>query len=138
MAKAVLLLLALLPMVALTGCNDDEDETNVYFMKIDIDQSSVNFNNNTYLMAAMSTYITAQNDKWSGADSGQAVGLTEAEAKKQFEAFCNDALNKVNAMSLPVLDNTYCVILLQHSTSTPDAQYPTVATKKLEFPASSN
>lgn len=126
-------IIATVCVAAFTACSSDDDETNVgWNIQVDTDASSTNFNSNLYLQLALSEYISSKNSEI------QTSVLTESEAKSMFNSFCNDVTQKINAMGLPVLNDTYCTLYLTHAISDPYGTYPEVATRKITFTASSN
>lgn len=59
--------------------------------------------------------------------------MSESDAKKRFNSICTEVENKVNALELPVLDDTYCVLVLTHAVADPNGKNPTIASKKINF-----
>jgi len=84
------------------------------------------------LQAALSQLVNSKNSEI------LYSSLTESEAKSAFNSFCNEAAQKINAMGLTVLADTYCTLYLTHAISDPYGDYPQVATKKITFNPSSN
>ena len=109
-----------------TSCDEDETE-NGWYVAVDTDQSSANFTSNIYIQSAVNNQLQIMNN-----DFRQKM-MSESDAKKHFNAMCSELETKVNALELPVLDNTYCTLYLTHAISDPNGKAPVITSKRITF-----
>lgn len=124
-------LLLMILAVGVTACSDDDEQQNGWYITVDTELSSANFNSNLYVQMAVSGILNTYNEEF------RQTMMSEKDAKNRFETFCTELENKVNAMGLPVLENTYCTVYLTHTTSTPNEKGPVLSSKKIYFKESS-
>lgn len=125
--KVLLSLFVIMAAFSFTSCGDDDETRNGWCVDVDNAMSSDNFKSNLYIQIAVSNQINSINNDF------MQASMTEGDAKKRFNAICTEIENKVNALELPVLDNTYCMVYLTHAISDPNGQYPVIVSKKITF-----
>lgn len=84
-------------MLALTGCEETEKST----YRIEVSDMSTNSQANLLLQIAVGEYVAEYNE------SAKTELRTEKEARSWFESACDDIQNKVNALQLPMLDDSW-------------------------------
>jgi lipoprotein len=124
--KVLLSLFVIMAAFSFTSCDEDETE-NGWYVAVDTDQSSANFTSNIYIQSAVNNQLQIMNN-----DFRQKM-MSESDAKKHFNAMCSELETKVNALELPVLDNTYCTLYLTHAISDPNGKAPVITSKRITF-----
>ena len=84
-------------MLALTGCEETVKST----YRIEVGDKSSNSQANLLLQIAANEYVAEYNE------SAKTELRTEKEARSWFKSVCVDIQNKVNALQLPVLDDSW-------------------------------
>ncbi len=125
--KMLLSLFVIMAAFSITSCGDEDETLNGWFVSVDTDQSSVNYNSNLYIQSAVSSQLNSLNKDF------MQNSMTEGDAKKRFYAICSELENKVNALELPVLENTYCIVFLTHSIADPHGTYPVIESRRINF-----
>lgn len=129
--KVLLSLFVVMAAFSFTSCGDDDETQNGWYVTVDEEQSSPNFFSNLYIQTAVNEQLRIMNN-----DFMQSM-MSENDAKKHFNAMCTELENKINALELPVLDDTYCTVFLTHAISDPNGKYPVIASKKINFSSQS-
>jgi uncharacterized lipoprotein YehR (DUF1307 family) len=124
--KVLLSIFVIMAAFSFTACDDDETQ-NGWYVSVDTDQSSANFISNLFIQTAVSNQLAIMNNDF------KLTMMSESDAKKHFNAMCTELENKVNALELPVLDDTYCTLYLTHAISDPNGKAPVIASKKITF-----
>ncbi len=127
--KVLLSLFVIVAAFSFNSCSDDDEQQTGWYVAVDTDQSSTNFKSNLYIQAAVNSELAKLNQEFL-----QSM-MSESDAKKHFNAICTEVKNKVNALDLPVLDNTYCTLYLTHAISDPNGKYPVIESKRITFSA---
>lgn len=125
--NALVAMLLVAVSFGMSSCGDDDETQNGWYIDVDTEMSSPNFTSNLYVQSAVKNYLSSYNAEL------RSAMLTQKEAEKRFAAYCSDLESKVNAMQLPVLDNTTCTVYLTHAISDPDGLYPKIAVKSITF-----
>lgn len=128
--KLLLSLFVIMAAFSFTSCEEDETQ-NGWYVTVDTDQSSANFNSNVYIQSAVKNQLDILNNEF------KQTMMSEGDAKKRFNAICTEVENKVNALGLPVLDDTYCTLYLTHAISDPNGKYPVITSKRITFTSKS-
>lgn len=129
--KVLLSLFVIMAAFSFTSCGDDDETQNGWYVAVDTDQSSANFNSNLYIQSAVNNQLQIMNNEF------MQKMMTESDAKKHFNAMCSELETKVNALELPVLDNTNCTVYLTHAISDPNGKSPVIVSKKITFASKS-
>ena len=124
--KVLLSLFVIMVAFSFTSCEEDETQ-NGWYVAVDTDQSSANFNSNLYIQSAVNSQLQIMNSEF------RQTMMSESDAKKRFNAICTEVENKVNALGLPVLDDTYCTLYLTPGTSDPNGKAPVITSKRITF-----
>ncbi len=128
--KVLLSLFVIMAAFSITSCSEEETQ-NGWYVTVDTDQSSSNFNGNLYLQTAVNSELQILNKDF------RLNMMSESDAKKRFNSICTEVENKVNSLELPTLDDSYCTLVLTHAISDPNGKYPVIASKKINFKSKS-
>ena len=129
--KVLLSLFVIMAAFSFTSCGDDDETQNGWYVAVDTDQSSAKFNSNLYIQSAVNNQLQSMNNEF------MKTMMSEGDAKKHFNAMCTELENKVNALELSVLDDTYCTVYLTHAIADPNGKSPVIASKKITFASKS-
>lgn len=118
MRKLLATLFVTIFSLSLLTCCESEDKSTY---RIEIGDKSTNFKSNYYLQIAVSGFCSEYNNE------ALSELRTEKEAISWFNNACNDIKQKTDAMSLPVLDESWVVLELR------SIQNTSVYSKQIEF-----
>ncbi len=99
-------------MLALTGCEETVKST----YRIEVGDMSSNSQANLFLQIAASEYVAEYNE------SAKTELRTEKEARSWFNSACDDIKNKVDAMGLPVMEDSWIIFELSDYTNVVDSK----------------
>lgn len=99
-------------MLALTGCEETVKST----YRIEVGDMSSNSQANLLLQIAANEYVAEYNE------SAKTELRTEKEARSWFNSACDDIKNKVDAMGLPVMEDSWIIFELSDYTNVVDSK----------------
>ena len=105
--RLLFLLTAALLTFVLTGC--DENVKSTY--RIEVSDMSTSSQANLMLQIAVNEYVAEYNE------SAKTELRTEKDARSWFESACNDIKNKVDALHLPMQDDSWVSLGLSDYTN---------------------
>lgn len=128
MRKMIFFAMAIMAVVCVfsfVACSNNDEEKNLYWLSVS--DASTNYNNNSLVSDVVTSLVEEFQNQYG------KTALTSSEANGYFETLCAKAVSTVSSNGSTVFPDTYCTLVLQHSSSSPDGDYPTVATKKVTF-----
>lgn len=121
----VMAIMAVVCVSSFIACSNNDDEKHMYW--VSVADASTNYNNNSRVSTVVASLVQEFKNQYG------TTALTNSEANGYFETLCAKAVSTVSSNGAVVFPDTYCTLVLQHSSSSTDGDYPTVATKKVTF-----